>query len=100
MDLSRLHGIFPPILTPLSDDQRIDHESLASLVDYLLGEISSTLRRNDVVAFQRTFGGFGLRAESPSKLGSFQAAPLLSQLACRSLWEAFGRKTAGFTESF
>src|SRR5688572_26968629 len=38
MDLSRLHGIFPPILTPLSDDQRIDHESLASLVDYLLGE--------------------------------------------------------------
>lgn len=38
MDLSRLHGIFPPMLTPLSDDQRIDHESLASLVDYLLGE--------------------------------------------------------------
>jgi 4-hydroxy-tetrahydrodipicolinate synthase len=38
MDLSHLHGIFPPILTPLHDDQRIDHESLASLVDYLLGE--------------------------------------------------------------
>jgi len=38
MDLSRLHGIFPPILTPLQDDQRIDHESLASLVDYLIGE--------------------------------------------------------------
>jgi dihydrodipicolinate synthase/N-acetylneuraminate lyase len=38
MDLSRLHGIFPPILTPLSEDERIDHESLASLVDYLLGE--------------------------------------------------------------
>ncbi|MGE3267253.1 MAG: dihydrodipicolinate synthase family protein [Chloroflexota bacterium] len=38
MDLSRLHGIFPPILTPLHEDQRIDHESLASLVDYLIGE--------------------------------------------------------------
>lgn len=38
MDLSRLHGIFPPMLTPLHDDQRIDHESLASLVDYLIGE--------------------------------------------------------------
>jgi 4-hydroxy-tetrahydrodipicolinate synthase len=38
MDLSRLHGIFPPILTPLHDDQRVDHESLASLVEHLLGE--------------------------------------------------------------
>jgi 4-hydroxy-tetrahydrodipicolinate synthase len=38
MDLSRLHGIFPPVLTPLHEDQRIDHESLASLVEYLLGE--------------------------------------------------------------
>jgi 4-hydroxy-tetrahydrodipicolinate synthase len=38
MDLNRLHGIFPPILTPLHEDQRIDHESLASLVEYLLGE--------------------------------------------------------------
>ena len=38
MDLSRLHGIFPPMLTPLHEDQRIDHESLASLVDYLIGE--------------------------------------------------------------
>lgn len=38
MDLSRLHGIFPPILTPLYEDQRIDHESLGSLVEYLLGE--------------------------------------------------------------
>ncbi len=38
MDLNRLHGIFPPILTPLHDDQRIDHESLASLVDHLIGE--------------------------------------------------------------
>jgi 4-hydroxy-tetrahydrodipicolinate synthase len=38
MDLSRLHGIFPPVLTPLHDDQRIDHESLAALVDYLIGE--------------------------------------------------------------
>ena len=38
MDLSRLHGIFPPILTPLHEDQSIDHESLASLVEYLIGE--------------------------------------------------------------
>ncbi len=38
MDRSRFHGIFPPILTPLNDDQSVDHESLASLVDYLIGE--------------------------------------------------------------
>jgi 4-hydroxy-tetrahydrodipicolinate synthase len=38
MDLTRLHGIFPPVLTPLHDDQRIDHESLAALVDHLIGE--------------------------------------------------------------
>ncbi len=38
MDLTRLHGIFPPVLTPLHEDQRIDHESLASLVDHLIGE--------------------------------------------------------------
>ena len=38
MDLNRLHGIFPPILTPLHEDQRVDHDSLASLVEYLLGE--------------------------------------------------------------
>lgn len=38
MDLNRLHGIVPPMLTPLQEDQRIDHESLASLVDYLIGE--------------------------------------------------------------
>src|SRR5215217_3129773 len=38
MDLNRLHGIFPPILTPLHEDQRIDHESLTSLVDHLIGE--------------------------------------------------------------
>src|SRR4051794_4562728 len=38
MDLTRLHGIFPPILTPLHEDQRIDQESLAALVDYLIGE--------------------------------------------------------------
>ena len=38
MDLRQFHGIFPPILTPLHEDQRVDHESLASLVDYLIGE--------------------------------------------------------------
>jgi 4-hydroxy-tetrahydrodipicolinate synthase len=38
MDLSHLHGIFPPMLTPLDENQRIDHASLASLVDYLIGE--------------------------------------------------------------
>lgn len=38
MDRSRFHGIFPPILTPLHDDQTIDHDSLASLVNHLIGE--------------------------------------------------------------
>jgi 4-hydroxy-tetrahydrodipicolinate synthase len=38
MDRSSFHGIFPPILTPLHDDQSIDHESLASLVDHMIGE--------------------------------------------------------------
>jgi 4-hydroxy-tetrahydrodipicolinate synthase len=36
MDLSRLHGIFPPILTPLIEDERIDHDSLTRLVDYVI----------------------------------------------------------------
>ena len=38
MDLGRLHGIVPPILTPLNEDQSVDHESLARLVDHLIGE--------------------------------------------------------------
>jgi len=37
MDLSSLHGIFPPLVTPLGEDERIDHESLARLVDYQIG---------------------------------------------------------------
>ena len=31
MDLGRLHGIVPPLLTPLHEDGQIDHESLARL---------------------------------------------------------------------
>jgi 4-hydroxy-tetrahydrodipicolinate synthase len=34
MDRSLLHGIVPPLLTPLREDESIDHESLARLVDY------------------------------------------------------------------
>lgn len=37
MELSRLHGIYPPILTPLGEDGRIDHESLGRLVEHLIG---------------------------------------------------------------
>jgi 4-hydroxy-tetrahydrodipicolinate synthase len=37
MDLGRLHGIFPPLLTPLTEDGRIDHDSLGRLVDYVIG---------------------------------------------------------------
>lgn len=37
MELSRLQGIFPPLLTPLGEDERIDHDSLARLVDYVIG---------------------------------------------------------------
>jgi 4-hydroxy-tetrahydrodipicolinate synthase len=36
MDLGRLHGIVPPLVTPLGEDERIDHESLARLVDYVI----------------------------------------------------------------
>lgn len=36
MDLSLLHGIVPPLVTPLAEDGRIDHESLARLVDYVV----------------------------------------------------------------
>ncbi len=36
MHLARLHGIFPPILTPLYEDGQIDHDSLARLVDHLV----------------------------------------------------------------
>src|SRR5205823_6716022 len=38
LDLNRLHGIFPPILTPQTDDEEVDHASLRRLVDYLLGQ--------------------------------------------------------------
>ncbi|HLZ10460.1 MAG TPA: dihydrodipicolinate synthase family protein [Chloroflexota bacterium] len=38
LDLQRLHGIFPPILTPLTDDDEVDHLSLRRLVNYLLGQ--------------------------------------------------------------
>lgn len=37
MDLSVLHGIVPPLVTPLGEDGRVDHESLARLVDYVVG---------------------------------------------------------------
>jgi 4-hydroxy-tetrahydrodipicolinate synthase len=36
MDRSRLRGIFTPILTPLSADERVDHGSLRRLIDFLL----------------------------------------------------------------
>lgn len=38
MDLSSLHGILPPTLTPLNDDETVDTRSLASLLEYLIGE--------------------------------------------------------------
>lgn len=36
LSLDRLHGIVPPILTPLTDDEEVDHASLRRLVHYLL----------------------------------------------------------------
>lgn len=36
LDLERLHGIVPPILTPLTEDEEVDHGSLVRLVNYLL----------------------------------------------------------------
>jgi 4-hydroxy-tetrahydrodipicolinate synthase len=38
MDLASLHGILPPTLTPLADDETVDTRSLASLLEYLIGE--------------------------------------------------------------
>ncbi|MCC6627860.1 MAG: dihydrodipicolinate synthase family protein [Chloroflexi bacterium] len=38
MDLSSLHGILPPTLTPLNDDETVDTRSLSSLLEYLIGE--------------------------------------------------------------
>lgn len=38
VNLDRLQGIFPPILTPLTDDEDVDHASLDRLVRYLIGE--------------------------------------------------------------
>jgi 4-hydroxy-tetrahydrodipicolinate synthase len=37
MDLSALHGILPPVLTPLHDDETVDTRSLAALLEYLIG---------------------------------------------------------------
>ena len=34
MDLPRLHGIVPPLPTPLRDDETIDERALAHLVDF------------------------------------------------------------------
>ena len=36
MDLARLHGIFVPIVTPLTPDERVDHASLRRLIDFLI----------------------------------------------------------------
>jgi len=38
LNLDRLHGIFSPILTPLADDEEVDHASLRRLVTYVLGQ--------------------------------------------------------------
>lgn len=38
LDLERLHGIFPPILTPLADNEDVDHNSLRRLVRHLLDQ--------------------------------------------------------------
>src|SRR5579875_1637861 len=38
MNLERLHGIIPPILTPLTDEEEVDHASLRRLVTYLLDQ--------------------------------------------------------------
>ena len=38
LDLNRLRGIFPPILTPLTPDERVDRASVKSLVSWLLDE--------------------------------------------------------------
>src|SRR5258708_9433141 len=38
LDLNRLRGIFPPILTPQQDDESVDHASLGRLVSYLLDQ--------------------------------------------------------------
>jgi len=36
LSLDRLHGIFTPILTPLTEDESVDHLSLERLVNYLI----------------------------------------------------------------
>ena len=38
LDLERLHGIVPPILTPIRADETIDLGSLRRLIDFLIGE--------------------------------------------------------------
>lgn len=37
MEPARLHGIFVPMLTPLSADESVDETSLRRLVDFLVG---------------------------------------------------------------
>lgn len=38
IDLTRLHGIVPPVLTPLHDDETVDTRSFTTLLEYLLSE--------------------------------------------------------------
>ena len=38
LDLTRLHGIVPPILTPLTATDEVDHASLNRLVTYLMSQ--------------------------------------------------------------
>lgn len=38
LDLERLHGIIPPILTPIRPDESIDLASLRRLIDFQIGE--------------------------------------------------------------
>lgn len=38
LDLARLRGIFPPTLTPLTPEERVDLDSVRSLVDWLINQ--------------------------------------------------------------
>ena len=36
MELTRLQGVFVPMLTPIDADERVDESSLRRLVDFLI----------------------------------------------------------------
>jgi 4-hydroxy-tetrahydrodipicolinate synthase len=71
LDLEKLHGIVPPILTPLNPDETIDLASLRRLVDFL---IEGGVHGIWVLGTTGEFASFGRRERAEAVRAAVEAA--------------------------